>query len=364
MAVPDAAGNPLVPDIAALSTIVSANLAKAGRDKDFLAILANLKADGIGEPNLEQILTHIRALREVAGTGEARGLKKAQLEALDMEVCEEIVAAVSKDLPGTQTPFHRLAAWINGTARDSAVEIFTTNYDLLIEQALEVHRVPYFDGFVGGCRPFFDAYAMEEDTLPSRWARLWKLHGSINWRQTDDGIVYRAWSDGKGERYMIHPSHLKYEESRRMPYLAMLDRLRQFLRMPSAVLITCGYSFKDDDLNASLIDGLQGNPKAMMFGLGFDPFANYAAATRLAETCVNFSFLSPDKAIIGTRIAPWIGSDDSGELQDSNAIEWTKAPTGERRMASFRLGDFAKLGDFLAELVGADRIIADEKDAK
>jgi SIR2-like domain len=199
MAVQDAAGNPLVPDLAALTKIVAANLHKAGRDGDFLAILANLKADGIVEPNLEQILTHIRALREVAGSGEARGFKKAQLEELDMQVCEEIVGAVSKELPGTQTPFHRLAAWINGTARDSAVEIFTTNYDLLIEQALEIHRVPYFDGFVGGCRPFFDAYAMEEDALPPRWARLWKVHGSINWRQTDEGIVYRAWNGGKGK---------------------------------------------------------------------------------------------------------------------------------------------------------------------
>jgi hypothetical protein len=163
---------------------------------------------------------------------------------------------------------------------------------------------------------------------------------------------------------MIHPSHLKYEESRRMPYLAMLDKLRQFLRMPSAVLIVCGYSFNDEDLNASLIDGLQGNPKAMMFGLGFGPFAKYAAAARLAETCVNFSFLAPDKAIIGTRTAPWIERDASGDLQDSNAIEWLKGTTNDRKTASFRLGHFAKLGEFLAELVGADRIVADKKDAK
>lgn len=36
--------------------------------------------------------------------------------------------------------------WISGTGREHPVEIFTTNYDLLFEQALERTHVPFFDG--------------------------------------------------------------------------------------------------------------------------------------------------------------------------------------------------------------------------
>ena len=39
--------------------------------------------------------------------------------------------------------------------RDFSKEIFTTNYDLIIEKSLEASQIPYFDGFVGSFEPFF-----------------------------------------------------------------------------------------------------------------------------------------------------------------------------------------------------------------
>ena len=38
---------------------------------------------------------------------------------------------------------------------DSLKEIFTSNYDLIIEKSLEAIRIPHFDGFVGSYEPFF-----------------------------------------------------------------------------------------------------------------------------------------------------------------------------------------------------------------
>ena len=66
---------------------------------------------------------------------------------------------------------------------------------------------------------------------------------------------------------MIYPTHLKYDESRRLPYLAMLDRLKAFFTNGQAVLITCGYSFSDQHLNETILQGLSGNPTANCFGL-------------------------------------------------------------------------------------------------
>jgi hypothetical protein len=164
----------------------------------------------------------------------------------------------------------------------SPVEIFTTNYDLLVEQALEANRVPYFDGFLGSNETFFDLRAMEDDHLPSRWARLWKIHGSPNWHEDKNGAIRRSGDTQK--RRIIYPSHLKYDESRRMPYLAMMDRLRAFLKKESAVLVAIGFSFKDVHLNEIIVQGLQGNATGVVFALLHGKLQRYEELTKIATT--------------------------------------------------------------------------------
>jgi hypothetical protein len=354
LAIRDDKNEPLIPDITGLTKVIAKEMSSGKHSAAYGKVIANLKADGLGEPHLEQILTHIRSLLQVAGIGEVRTLKATELDELDQAVCAAIVTAVDKKLPDAQTPFHRMAAWIKAANRETPVEIFTTNYDLLIEQALEEHRVPYFDGFVGSRHPFFDTHAIEADRLPPRWARLWKLHGSINWRQNAQGVAYRDREAGTSLRYMIHPSHLKYDESRRMPYLAMIDRLRAFLKQPSAVLLTCGYSFGDQHLNACLTEALAGNARGMLFALLRREIIRYSPAIKLAERHGNFSLLARDKAIIGTRLGTWMERDSTGGDDDSVAVTWKDSTTKGRKTPSFMLGDFARLGESLAELIGVE----------
>ncbi len=339
---------PLIPAIEALTTQVNEKLAKEKCSANFAKVLANLATDGNAEPNLEVVLTHIRGLTEVAGKGEVRGLKANELKELDTAICAEIVAAVSKSLPSTLNAYHRFAAWVKARERKEAVEVFTPNYDLLFEQAFEESGVPYFDGFVGSRRAFFDTQAMEGDKLPPRWARLWKLHGSINWRKGDDGKAFRGVADEGVSRYMIHPSHLKYDESGRMPFLAMIDRLRHFLRQPSAVLVCGGYSFGDKHLNAAIEEALQGNPHATLFALCYGPLRNYPAAQKLAERSGNFSLFADDQAIVGTRQGDWSPAETSTTVAVSPVIDENGKPTS----AKFALGDFDAFGKFLAELMG------------
>nr|WP_256378754.1 DUF87 domain-containing protein [Bradyrhizobium sp. URHD0069] len=52
------------------------------------------------------------------------------------------------------------------------MELFTTNYDLLLEEAFERSRAPYFDGFTGGREPFFDPVTVASNDLPARWTRI------------------------------------------------------------------------------------------------------------------------------------------------------------------------------------------------
>lgn len=347
---------PLIPDVQQLTTAVFQSLDSSEHGDSFKTVLGHFVSDGKDLPNIETFLSHVRALRNVAGQDEVRGIGAADLVALDQAACHRIVEIVSKCLPHADTAYHKLAAWVGAIQRAHPVELFTTNYDLLLEEALEANRIPYFDGFVGSRLTFFDTHAMEEDVLPARWARLWKLHGSINWQKDDQNTVRRGQATSPIEHCLIHPSHLKYDESRRMPYLAMIDRLRSFLRRPNSVLVISGYSFGDDHLNEVLIQGLQGNATAVVYTLLYGPLNNYPKAIRLASSRANLTLLANDEAVIGTRRGPW-SAEESEELKalPFNPVQWVAAATdSDETRTAFTLGDFANLGRFLEDLIGTE----------
>jgi SIR2-like domain len=340
-------GAPLVPDVGGLTLHVADALAKGELAEQYATALKQVPA----EANIEMILSHIRTLAEVAGDEEpVRGLSKDDLSRLDGEICTVIRDAVAKDLP-PDSAYQRVAAWVGASIRLHPVEIFTPNYDTLVEQALEMVRVPYFDGFVGSCQPFFDTRAMEEDELPARWARVWKIHGSINWSANASDLIVRTPPEDSAGSQVIYPSHLKYDESRRMPYLAMIDRLRAFLRQPAAVLITCGFSFRDEHLNEVLMQGAQGNASAMIFGLLHGDMASYDGGARLAKTRPNLSLLAKDAAVVGTRAEPWLKADAVPAGTDARAVSWTE-DGDDRFKAAFLLGDFGAFARLCSEVIG------------
>jgi hypothetical protein len=303
----DGKGEPLIPDVGGLTRRVSRAISDNDEFKEpFRLVCEQLETDGTAEPNIEHILTHVRSLRQAAGNAEVRGLKASQLKDLDAHICQMIDNCTRVELPDSETAYHLLASWIGGISRKHSVEIFTPNYDLLIEQALEESGVPYFDGFVGSYRTFFDPASMELGGLPARWARLWKLHGSINWRQDPNSkVVSRGEGIPDGEAHLIHPSHLKYDESRQMPYLAMFDRLHEFLKRTPSVLVTCGFSFSDQHLNNSILQGLQGNPSAVCFALLHGKLDRYETAVRKALQRTNLNLLALDGAVIAGRRGEW-----------------------------------------------------------
>ena len=232
--------------------------------------------------------------------------------------------------------------------------------------------------------PFFDLRAVEDNLIPNHWTRLWKIHGSINWYLKGNKDVYRSTSLEECDSYIIHPSHLKYDQSRKMPYLALIDRLNKFLRQNSAVLIMSGYSFSDDHLNDTILNALRANPTAMVIALLFGDLAktiqekgeddeiitktsiNYEKALDLAENRSNLSIWTFDEAVIGGLRAKWklTKPDFESEENIANAVKPKDIPildgegkeTGEKiREYEFRLGDFAILGDFLQELIGKEQ---------
>jgi hypothetical protein len=344
---------PLIPEIHGLTNQVKAHLDGDAELKTVgQSAWARVIARGIPTPTVEDVLGHVRALKSLCGKNDAiDGFSADLLGKLDLAICKELREIVNKSLPSSDTPYHILASWIQAIPRDKPVEIFTTNYDLLLEQALEEQRVPYFDGFVGADSAFLDLESMAEDDLPARWARLWKIHGSINWWMTDKKKIRRSRDPVAGQQLLIYPSDLKYEQSRQMPYYAMLDRLRVFLRSDQCVLLTCGYSFGDEHINAHIGQGLSGNPNAACFGMIFSDRTNAPKALELSKRHANLTLLATDGAVIGTVERNW-----HSEVKDTNLAypiavgtslsnSRTSAPQDQ---CKWLLGDFAALGRFLA----------------
>jgi hypothetical protein len=378
---------PLIPDIAGLTKFVTEELQSKDKEKknNYDLLLAELIKTGNKNPNIEDILSFVRGLKQVSvGAIDVRGLTEKDLAELEKGICKKIVEKTNVELPNRETPYHQLAQWIHLIDRgDSPIECFTTNYDLLTEQAFEETGVAYFDGFVGSRQPFFDLRAIEDSLIPKHWTRLWKVHGSINWYLNSKQEIYRSTEVNAGDSCIIDPSHLKYDQSRKMPYLALIDRLNSFLRQTSAVLITSGYSFRDIHLNDTIVSALKANPTAMVIALLHDTYTyqdkdkdivtRYEKAFAYAKDRFNLSVWTFDEAVIGGQQGKWKVS-NTETLPDENLadaiVQFTDTKkagdpdTKEETIIQYQmqLGNFAKLGNFLQALIGIEQFkITDAK---
>jgi len=343
--------DPLIWDVAGLTQVIAEKLSSEddAKPRSWDKLVQLMKEDGCNSGNIELILSRVRVFASVAGIGNVRGLTATELKDLDVDVCKVISEEVTRMLPEKDSPYHNLAIWSRSIRRERPVHIFTTNYDLLMEQALEESSAPYFDGFIGARKAFFDLGAVEDESLlPPRWTRLWKIHGSLNWRLENETEVVRTDQKTDKQSYLIYPSHLKYDQSRKMPYLAMLDRLKAFLLAPSSLLFICGYSFADEHINDVICRSLEANPTSHVFACVFGEleWENYKLARQCALATPNLSLLGFDKAIIGRTLGEWSceGGDDLA-LPSSILVK-------DGNKVTLRLGDFAALGILLRGLSG------------
>lgn len=199
--------------------------------------------------NLEQALSRLRRIAALLdGDQRVDGLTGSEAAELDAAVCRAIINNLTLEGADLE-PVLLLAAWVARADYHLPLELFTVNYDLLVETALERLRVPYFDGFIGVLAGRFFTELVEASPsstdawLPAFFARFWKLHGSVNWLWDEDGRseIVRLGSPVETDRAAaIYPSDVKYEESRRVPFVVLQDRLRRALHRPETLMLITG----------------------------------------------------------------------------------------------------------------------------
>ena len=160
-------------------------------------------------------------------------------------------------------------AKITQRTRKSPISVFTTNYDLFNEMALDELGFPYNNGFAGTYRRKFspasynymyvDNMNLSRDVWEhvSSFFNLIKIHGSISWVRKDEQVWeqdYESISDD--DTVMIYPTPLKDRTTLMTPYSDLFRAMENRLIQKNGVLIVMGYSFGDDHINRIILNAL------------------------------------------------------------------------------------------------------------
>jgi hypothetical protein len=148
--------------------------------------------------------------------------------------------------------------------------VFTTNYDLFNERAMDRLGLPYANGFSGVIERRFNPstfrYALAEqlDLSQRKWSAvdgfvyLCKLHGSLSWTEDGHGLfpIREQWPASGSSKVMIYPTPAKQNSSLGSPYADLFREFQHRIVREQSVLLTAGYAFGDEHINNIIYQAL------------------------------------------------------------------------------------------------------------
>lgn len=186
-----------------------------------------------------------------------------EAEKIILDECNFITEEIALD---SHSQFLRKVA--QRASKLERTKIFTTNYDECYEKAANENRFHVIDGFSYLEPRTFDASYFDYDLIEKQEGNkvlipgvfhLYKLHGSINWKNKDGKIIQSK--EKALKPCLIYPQSTKYELSYQQPYLEMMSRFQISLRQPNTAFLIVGFGFNDDHLAQPIINALRSNVK-------------------------------------------------------------------------------------------------------
>ena len=251
----------------------------AGREKGNLEDQLRVANELLRGLEILQQKTEAEALRTELQTG-MQDFAKSILKS------EEGIASAAEDK--REEAFNTLVTFLMSFASRTGVRdrlnIFTTNYDRLIEAGAELAGLHLLDRFLGKLMPIFRSSRLDldmhynppgirgEPRYLEGVARYTKLHGSVDWVQTGKdirriGLPFGAasvdpylqapgLSKASAHGLMIYPNAAKDRETADYPYVELFRDLAAAVCRPNSTLVTYGYSFGDEHINRVIRDML------------------------------------------------------------------------------------------------------------
>lgn len=178
------------------------------------------------------------------------------------------------------------------------VNIFTTNFDMFMEDSCERLGIPYNDGFTGQITPTFNVSNFNkiqkykslqfDNTSDIPLFNILKLHGSVSWRTDQDKIVYSDGShipddlEGKsGSSFsteykkiaVINPNAEKHFETvLDTNYASLLRKFTLELEKENSVLFVVGFSLADKHIKNLLYGVMRSNPTLVIIYFSYSKY--------------------------------------------------------------------------------------------
>lgn len=218
-----------------------------------------------------------------------------------------------------------LMSFASRTGTRERLNIFTTNYDRLLEAGSELAGLHLLDRFVGTLAPIFRSSRLDidmhynppgirgEPRYLEGVARFTKLHGSIDWINTGTDIRRIGLPFGSKDisnflnapgiegadvrKIMIYPNAAKDRETTEYPYVELFRDFAAALCRPNSTLVTYGYGFGDDHINRIIRDMLT-IPSTHLVVISYDE-----AGGRIMEKYKEFGRPSQISLIVGNGVA-------------------------------------------------------------
>lgn len=233
-------------------------------DKKPFYNIVDSEGNALGYGDIEDFLSYLILFSKA---NEVSDVFTRKLQDLKNKIVSNCRLTLQSDAPH-QVFLNKLSA---RKPSDSRIQLFTTNYDTLFEQAANNAGFTIVDGF-SYTQPrvfsgrFFDydfvnrerSRLKNEESFISKVFHLYKLHGSLVWERDSNGRIIQT--EKLDDPLIIYPASNKYESSYEQPYFEMMSRFQQSLRKDNVLLIIIGFGFKDKHILSAILEAVEQNP--------------------------------------------------------------------------------------------------------
>lgn len=261
----------------------------------------NYKIEDIKKVNLEEFLSHASLFSLLYHD------EDTEVEEIVNKIKEIIIENCTIIMPENAPHKEFLKRITARKLKLNRLKLFTTNYDMLFEQAANECGFTMIDGFTFTFPRVFNGNNYDYDIVIRKNSRitaqenyankvfhLYKLHGSLDWeRDKETGQIRKCDFSNNKKTVMIFPSSIKYETSYEQPFFEMMSRFQAELRMDNALLIIIGYSFGDKHINSMIFEALELNHSLQLVIV--DPFIeNFKDIIERTQRSANIMLLRCD----------------------------------------------------------------------
>jgi hypothetical protein len=288
-------------------TLESSNISfliGAGCSDPAVSVLGNIEADLQDQNKKDQAETNLKSIFK--------------------SICKSVIQDSDSEIATTKHEYKRFLEVLHQilVRRENhpqviskQINIFTTNYDLFLEQVCDENHYIYNDGFQGGMKAvfnttnyrkrFFQNTFHYKNTFELPNFNIYKLHGSVGWKKVEGALYRRSENDFSGseitddlKEVVVLPRKEKHEET--LITTTFYDLLRLFantLDVENTVLFVVGCSLRDEHIKPIIERALASNLTLKIFlidyGDDLKEWDNKVSLRRLTSQEVDLNSSTP-----------------------------------------------------------------------